>query len=113
MTTPYATVLTIAGSDSSGGAGIQADIKSISANGGYAAIMFDPIIAIPSVIIAYTVATRWCILYHFLGINTGCHQVEGNTEKSGRNNIIEGLSISLVLLLLLSIVYFIVKYINI
>jgi len=79
----------------------------------YAAIMFDPIIAIPSIIIAYTVATRWCILYHFLGINTGCHQVEGNTEKSGRNNIIEGLSISLVLLLLLLIIYFIVRYINI
>ena len=36
----YPCVLTIAGSDCSGGAGIQADIKTISALGTYAASPF-------------------------------------------------------------------------
>ncbi|WP_119393285.1 bifunctional hydroxymethylpyrimidine kinase/phosphomethylpyrimidine kinase [Salinibius halmophilus] len=43
MTIPI--VLSIAGSDSGGGAGIQADIKSISANGGYAATVLSALTA--------------------------------------------------------------------
>ena len=38
-------VLTIAGSDSSGGAGVQADIKAIQANGGYAASVITAVTA--------------------------------------------------------------------
>lgn len=43
MTPPV--ILTIAGSDSSGGAGIQADIKTISALGGYAASVITAVTA--------------------------------------------------------------------
>ena len=40
-----ANILTIAGSDSSGGAGVQADIKAISANGAYAASVISALTA--------------------------------------------------------------------
>jgi hydroxymethylpyrimidine/phosphomethylpyrimidine kinase len=38
-------VLTIAGSDSSGGAGLQADLKAIEASGGYAATVVTAVTA--------------------------------------------------------------------
>lgn len=78
----------------------------------YAVINFNIFIAIPIIIIAYTVATRWCILYQFLGINTGCNRETDGSQKGTRNNIIEGLSISLVLFLLLLIIYLIIRYLN-
>jgi len=79
----------------------------------YAAMTLNPIIALPILIVTYTVVTRWCLLYHFMGINTGCHMKDNNTAKGGRNNLIEGLSISLVFLLLLFIIYLIARYLNI
>lgn len=45
MTRKYPIVLTIAGSDSSGGAGIQADIKTVSALDAYAASVITAITA--------------------------------------------------------------------
>ncbi|MES2218475.1 MAG: bifunctional hydroxymethylpyrimidine kinase/phosphomethylpyrimidine kinase [Pseudomonadota bacterium] len=45
MKSNYPCVLTIAGSDPSGGAGIQADIKAISATGGYAAAVITALTA--------------------------------------------------------------------
>jgi len=76
----------------------------------YAAIALNPILAIPIAIITYTVATRWCFMYQMFGINTGCH-INPN-KKTGRNNMFEGLAMSAALLLILLLVYFIVKYIN-
>ena len=78
----------------------------------YAVMTLNPIAAIPVIIIVYTVSTRWCILYQLMGINTGCHLNENDT-KGTRNNIIEGLALSAVLLLVLLIVYLIVRYVNI
>ena len=43
------TALTIAGSDSSGGAGIQADIKTMMANGVYAMSAITALLRIPQV----------------------------------------------------------------
>src|ERR1700720_2270247 len=43
--TAYPCVLTIAGTDPSGGAGIQADIKAISATGSYAASVITVLVA--------------------------------------------------------------------
>lgn len=77
----------------------------------YAAMEYNPILAIPIAIITYTVATRWCFMYQMFGLNTGCH-INPN-KKTGRNNIVEGLAMSAVLLLILLLIYFIVKYINI
>ena len=51
----YPVVLSIAGSDCSGGAGIQADIKTISALGAYAA----------SVITDYKDSPAFCTFYNY------------------------------------------------
>ena len=77
----------------------------------YAVMYFSPIIAIPSIVIAYTVATRWCILYQLLGINTGCHLDEKNGSKGTRGSIVEGISISTVVFLIALIIYLIIQYI--
>ncbi len=76
----------------------------------YALIEFNPVIAIPCIIIAYTVGTRWCILYHYLGINTGCDSTEVNASKGTRSNILEGLSVSAVFLFIGLIIYLIIRY---
>ncbi|MEZ4566192.1 MAG: bifunctional hydroxymethylpyrimidine kinase/phosphomethylpyrimidine kinase [Desulfobacterales bacterium] len=45
--TPIPTVLTIAGSDPSGGAGIQADLKTFAVSGVYGASVITALTAVP------------------------------------------------------------------
>ena len=78
----------------------------------YAIIEFNPIIIIPCIVIAYTVGKRWCILYHFLGINTGCDSTERNAPKGTRGSIVEGLAVSSVFFLIAVILYLILRYIT-
>ena len=65
------TVLTIAGSDSIGGAGIQADIKSISANGCYAM----------SVITSVTAQNTFAV--------TGIHDIPADFVKAQTDAVFE------------------------
>ena len=67
----YPVVLSIAGSDCSGGAGIQADIKTISALGGYAAS------AITAVTVQNTVGVR---AVHVVPAEIVCGQIEAVME---------------------------------
>ena len=78
----------------------------------YAFMTLNPIFAIPISLIAFTVSTRWCVLYQIMGINTGCH-LDNNATKGTRNNLKEGLALSAALLLILGIAYLIIRYINI
>lgn len=75
----------------------------------YSVHYLNPMMALPSIVIAYTVGTRWCLFYHLMGINTGCHL--DKERKYVRTSITEGISISLVFFLLSVIIYLTLKYI--
>ncbi len=74
----YPTVLTIAGSDSGGGAGIQADIKAISATGSYAAS------AITAVTVQNTVGVR---AVHNIPVEIVRGQIEAVLEDIGADAV--------------------------
>lgn len=74
----YARVLTIAGSDSGGGAGIQADIKAISATGGYAAS------AITAVTVQNTLGVKDV---YPIPPETICHQIEAVVSDIGADAV--------------------------
>lgn len=74
----YPVVLTIAGSDSVGGAGIQADIKAISATGAYAAS------AITAVTVQNTVGVR---AVHAVPVETVRGQIEAVVSDIGADAV--------------------------
>jgi len=62
-------------------------------------------LALPLILIIYTVSLRWCFLYHFLDINT--NPVYKHVSKG---NIIEGLALSSAMLLLGALIYLIIEF---
>lgn len=76
----------------------------------FAAMKLDSIMAIPSIIIVYTVITRYCPAYYLIGINTGCNK-KSNKSKHARESILEGIASSAIIFLLVLIIYLVIKYI--
>ena len=67
-------ILSIAGSDCSGGAGIQADIKTISALGGYAASAITAITVQNTLGVRAVQSISWANRSRDGRPATGCHQ---------------------------------------
>ena len=75
---PKSKILIIAGSDSSGGAGIQADIKTVTALGGYAmtavtALTSQNTTGVSSIVLYNPKEIEKQILFTCKGYKTGCN----------------------------------------